>query len=597
MAATPSNTNSLAKMLQAAKNTAMTALKLQKITLDLTASQLQAEPERPVAIIKYLKVAAKSLISNPEPLKLATTELCNDMVAAVKNLPLYLQGKKPEPVIKPLPSDNRFQNDSWNEEPFAAIKQSYLLGSRWLTTVVNNIDYEDVAIRQKVIFHSNQLIDALAPSNFILTNPVVLNEARDTNGDSLIRGLDTMQQDFARGGGKLVTNLSDPKPFIIGKTVAITPGKVIFRNKLFELIQYCAKTEQVYQRPLLIVPPWINKYYILDLQPQNSFVAWLVEQGYSTFIMSWVNPDKSLFNMDQSDYVMDGIMAAIDEISNICPNEKINAIGYCMGGTLLSMAVARMAAVGDMRINSASFFTTQIDFKQAGDIKAFIDSDITHFDMIDVYRTGYQNGHSLASHFNSLRANQLVWPFFINTYLLGREARAFDMLRWSSDPTNIAFGLHLFCVYVLYEYNQLIIPNATMIAGVPIDLGKINIPTYHVATVEDHIVLAEHAFNGIKYFGGDRQFILAGAGHVAGVVNPPKRKKYGYRTNQHDNNYTDFELWKIDAIAHEGSWWLYWEKWLAGQAGEQVAARIPNEAQVICDSPGTYVKITIDDLQ
>ena len=507
-----------------------------------------------------------------------------------------LRGKTPAPVIEPDRDDRRFAADGWRDRlPFDLVKQSYLLVSRALREAAAEVGGLDPDTARKAAFHLRRLIDAAAPSNFLPTNPEALQAAWESGGESLIRGLDNLLSDLEAGQGSLRLRITDETAFRLGENVAVTPGKVIFQNDLMQLIQYQPTTAKVFRRPLLIVPPWINKFYVLDLQPRNSFLRWAVAQGHTVFVVSWVNPDGRLRNKRFDDYMLEGPLAALDAIEKATSARTVNVVGYCIGGTLLACALAYMAAKGDRRVRSATFLTTLVDFTEPGDLKVFIDRrQLANLDR-GMARKGYLDGRQMSHVFTLLRANDLIWSTVVRRYLLGQKPAAFDLLYWNADSTRMPAMMHGFYLRRMYLENKLAEPGGIVLDGVPIDLRKIEVPTYLVATEEDHIVPWRGAFAATGLYKGPIRFVLAASGHIAGVVNPPDRRKYWHWTNPSPAATPDD--WLKGATRIDGSWWPDWAAWLAGQGGAKVTARIPGTGGLaaIEDAPGSYVKVRAED--
>ena len=504
------------------------------------------------------------------------------------------QAEAAAPVIKPEAGDNRFRDPAWSENPiFDFIKQSYLINSRWLKKTLSEVDGMDADAARKLDFYGRTIVDALSPSNFAMTNPVVLRETAETKGDNLRRGFAHLMEDMKDGGSVLRPRHTDMNAFEIGKNVAVTPGSVVFENLFFQLVQYEPTTKKVHKKPLLIVPPWINKFYILDLRPDNSFIRWAVGQGYTVFVMSWVNPDERHANFSFVDYMKEGIFAALDAVEKATGERQVTAIGYCIGGTLLAMTLAYMAAKGDDRIAAATFFAAQMDFADAGDLRVFTDEGMIKLLEKQVMEKGYLDGGSMAGTFNLLRANDLIWSFVVNNYLLGKEPPAFDLLYWNSDPTRFPARLWIDYMRGMYIENKLVQPGGFVIDGVPIDLSKIKIPVYIQASKEDHIAPSKSVFKAMHLLSGPKRFVLAGSGHIAGVINPPDKKKYQHWLNAKKKAYDGVEEWFADAQEYPGSWWPDWDAWLAKLSDADVAARAPGDRKlkVLEPAPGSYVKV------
>ncbi len=507
-----------------------------------------------------------------------------------------LGGQSVAPVISPAPGDRRFRDTEWQQnEIFDFIKQSYLLAANAMQGMVANLHDIPDRERRRVEFYTRQFADAFAPTNFLLTNPEVMRATLASNGENLVKGLENLIADIERGHGELSIRQS-ADGFVIGENIATAPGKVVFRNRLIELLQFDPATEQVYERPLLIFPPWINKFYILDLRPENSFIRWLVGQGYTVFVVSWANPDSDLAQMGFEDYMREGIFAALDAVKEATGVEDPNCVGYCIGGTLLAATLAYMAAkkdpeYGSGRIHSATFWAAQVDFSEAGDLSVFVDeAQLGALEQQMKESGGVLDGSKMAGTFNMLRANDLIWSFVINNYMLGKTPMPFDLLYWNSDTTRMPEKLHLSYLRQCYKDNALAL-GKMLLGGVKLDLSKVKQPVYLQSAKEDHIAPANSVFKATKLFGGPVRFIVAGSGHIAGVINPPAAKKYQYWTNE--KKAGDLEAWRARATEHPGSWWTDWDKWLSRLSGEKIPARKPGDGKlkVLGDAPGEYVKV------
>ena len=433
---------------------------------------------------------------------------------------------------------------------------------------------------------------AIAPSNFVLTNPEVLRTTIETGGENLVKGLDNLLKDLERGKGRLLIKMTDLEKFKVGVNIAVTPGQVIYQNDLMQLIQYEPTTEKVHQRPLLIIPPWINKFYILDLRPENSFIRWAVSQGHTVFVVSWVNPDEKLAQKTFEDYMSEGLLAALDAIEQATGEREANVIDYCLGGTLLAATLAYMKAKGsDDRIKSATYFVALVDFKEAGELSVFIDEEQLHFLEERMRENGYLEGSDMATTFNMLRANDLIWSFVVNNYLLGKEPFPFDLLYWNSDSTRMPAAMHSFYLRNMYQENKLVVPGGITLAGVPIDVSTIATPSFLLSTREDHIAPWKSTYAATQLYRGTVKFVLAASGHIAGVVNAPGKSKYGHWENA--KNPATPEEWLASATQYPDSWWPAWEKWVGKYAGGEVPARKPGDGKLkpIEKAPGTYVLV------
>lgn len=501
-----------------------------------------------------------------------------------------MMGEPAEPVAAPEPGDKRFQDPEWSENQFYdVIKQAYLLSTRWAQDLVEEADGLDAHTRHKAEFYVKQIAAALSPSNYVLTNPELLRETAATNAENLVRGTRMLAEDIRAGGGELKIRQSDLTKFRIGQNLALTPGKVVYENDVCQLIQYEATTPDVLKRPLLIVPPWINKFYILDLTPEKSFIKWAVDQGHTVFVISWVNPDGRHAGKSFEHYMREGIFEALDVIERITRSKEVNTIGYCVGGTLLAVTLAYAAATGEERIKSATLFTTQVDFQNAGDLKVFVDEEQIKILEEQMAEKGYLDGSKMAAAFNSLRPTDLIWPYFVNNYMRGKEPFPFDLLYWNADSTRMPAANHSFYLRNCYLDNTLA-EGRMEVGGVKLDLKKVQTPIYNLATREDHIAPARSVYLGSSLFGGPVRFVLAGSGHIAGVINHPSRKKYQYWTG--GPAVGKLEDWIAKAEEHAGSWWPDWHAWIESMDATRVPARKIGGGRYnpIEEAPGRYVK-------
>lgn len=536
------------------------------------------------------------MMGDPAKLLEAQVSLWQDYMNLWQTTAARMMGHEPDPVIAPGKDDRRFKDAAWNDnQVFDYIKQSYLLTARWMQNTVRNVEGLDDKTAKKVDFYTRQFVDAMAPSNFVMTNPEVLRATIESRGENLVKGLENLLEDLDRGKGKLQITMTDAQAFEIGKNVAIQPGKVVFQNDLIQLIQYTPTTAKVAKRPLLIIPPWINKFYILDLKPQNSFVKWAVDQGHTVFIISWVNPDEKLAQKSFTDYMLEGPLAALEAITKGLGEKSVNVIGYCLGGTLLACLLSYLQTKkrADL-IASATFLTTMIDFAEAGELSIFIDEEQLTALEDKMNQRGYLHGAEMAATFNMLRANDLIWSFVINNYLLGKEPFPFDLLYWNSDSTRMPAAMHSFYLRNMYQKNLLIQPGGIELDGVKIDLTKINLPSFVLATREDHIAPWVAAYAATQTYKGPVTFVLAASGHIAGVVNPPAAGKYGHWIGKSNKSYpAKPEDWLASAEQRHGSWWPEWQKWITAFADGEVDVRQPGTAKLkaIEDAPGSYVKV------
>ncbi len=590
-----------------ARNLAHVAAQSQRLLgnfLKHQAGKLGTEPADPLNLAGTFMELLRAMAANPAAMMEAQFRLWRDYMGLWERTARRMLGAPVEPVVEPSPGDKRFRDKDWQENQiFDFIKQSYLLTANWMQETVAKIEGGlDEKAKKRVQFYTKQFADAIAPTNFVLTNPEVLRATLQSNGENLVKGLQNLLEDLERGQGQLSIRQS-ADAFKIGENIATAPGKVVFRNELIELLQFDPVTKEVYERPLLIFPPWINKFYILDLRPENSFIRWAAAQGYTVFVVSWVNPDKRLAQRTFEDYMREGIFEALGAVENATGQHQINAIGYCIGGTLLSATLAYMAAKGDDRIASATFFAAQADFSEAGDLQVFIDDEQLEALKEQMSASGgVLEGRKMATTFNMLRANDLIWSFVVSNYLLGKEPAPFDLLYWNSDTTRMPEACHLFYLREFYKNNALARGRMSF-DNVKLDLGRVKIPVYLQSAREDHIAPYRSVYKSTQLFGGPVRFIIAGSGHIAGVINPPAAKKYQYWTNDAVGMRTDgksgkpysakVEDWQAGATEHPGSWWPDWDQWLSRLSGRKVPARIPGDGKlkVLGDAPGAYVKI------
>src|SRR5690242_17286214 len=542
----------------------------------------------------FMELAAK-MLTNPARIAEGQMNLWRDYMSLWQSSMLRMLGAPALPVAEPAKGDKRFKDAGWHEHfLFDYVKQSYLIAARWLHNAVASVEGLDEHTQKKVDFFTRQYIDALAPSNFALTNPEVFRETIATGGQNLVRGLNNLLDDIERGNGQLRISMTDTKAFELGVNIATTPGQVVAQTDLMQLIQYEPATKKQWQRPLLIIPPWINKYYILDLREKNSFIRWAVNEGMTVFVVSWVNPDANLAHKDFEDYLIEGPLAALDAIRDATGEADANVIGYCLGGTLLAATLGHMAAHKDKRIASATFMAALIDFTAAGELEVFIDENQVASLEKKMQERGYLEGSEMANTFNMLRANDLIWSFVINNYLLGRDPFPFDLLHWNCDSTRMPAKMHSYYLRNMYMGNKLREPGALELAGVPIDLSKVDVPTYFVSAIEDHIAPWKSTYAGPHLMRGTKRFVLSGSGHIAGMINPPAANKYGYWTN--DALPTDADDWLESATQHAGSWWPDWRAWIEPFLDRELPARVPGKGKlkVIEAAPGSYARLRAD---
>jgi polyhydroxyalkanoate synthase len=582
-----------------ARNMLTVGVKSQKLMLDFIARMSNREnagPIDPLNISGAMLALAKAMGGDREAVMAAQTEWWNNVLTLWEHTARRMLGGEAPAVVEPAPGDRRFRSEEWQQnEIFDFIKQSYLLTANAMQEMVGKLHGLDEKERGRVAFYTRQFADAVAPTNFPLTNPDVLKATIASNGENLVKGLDNLLADIERGHGELSIRQS-ADGFVIGENIATAPGKVVFRNQVMELLQFSPTTDEVHERPLLIFPPWINKYYILDLRPENSMVRWLVGQGYTVFLVSWVNPDPDMAEKGFEDYMQGGIFAALEAVEKATGVRDPNCVGYCIGGTLLAATLAYMATKNDDRVHSATFWAAQTDFSEAGELSVFVDEA-----QLDALKQkmdsegGVLPGSKMAGAFNMLRANDLIWSFVINNYLLGKQPMPFDLLYWNSDTTRMPETLHLSYLRNCYKENALS-KGKMSLAGVKLDLSKITVPVYLQSAKEDHIAPANSVFKSVNLFSGPVRFIIAGSGHIAGVINPPAAKKYQYWTNDgfaEQKGPKTIEAWKKDAKEHPGSWWPDWDQWLSKLSGAKVPARQPGDGglKTLGDAPGTYVKV------
>ena len=571
----------------------------QRLVQEFLASQ-KNDPESPIGHGDPLNIGStflemtQAMLKNPNAVMKANLDLWSNYMNLWAATTKKMLGQESEDLIAPAQDDRRFKDPTWNENAlFDYIKQSYLLTARWMQSTVSQVEGLDSKTMKKVDFYTRQFADAMAPTNFVMTNPEVLRETLDSKGENLVRGLENMLTDLEKGKGKLKISMTDATAFEVGGNLATSPGQVVYQNDLIQLIQYAPSTETVAKVPLLIVPPWINKFYILDLREKNSFIRWAVGQGLTVFVISWVNPDAQLANKSFSDYMLEGPVDAIEQVRKITGEKSVNMIGYCLGGTLTAATLAYLTSKKQQdKVKSVTFFTTLIDFAEAGELEVFIDEEQLAALETKMNERGYLEGSEMATTFNMLRANDLIWSFVVNNYLMGKDPFPFDLLFWNGDSTRMPAAMHSFYLRNMYLENKLIQPNGIKLAGTPIDLTTVKTPTFVLSTREDHIAPWKATYAAVNTYSGPVKFCLAGSGHIAGVVNPPNpdKPKYGYWT--YNRKVKDPDAWLEKAEQHEGSWWPEWRKWLSKFSGPDIPAREPGCGTVtpIEPAPGSYVK-------
>ncbi len=550
-----------------------------------------AKAEEMVDVFKTLNQVAEYWLSDPQRAAAAQGELAKRYMELWAMTVKRMAGENTEPVMAADPKDRRFSDPDWNNNPFFdALKQAYLLTSDWAERMVREAEGIDDHTRRKAEFYVKQISNAISPSNFVLTNPELFRETLGTSGENLVRGMEMLTEDIEAGKGDLRIRQSDSSTFEVGKNLATTPGKVVFENDLIQVLQYQPVTEKVLAVPLVIVPPWINKFYVLDLTNEKSMIRWAVEQGITVFVISWVNPDARLATKSFEDYMKEGVFAALDVAEKITGEKQAHICGYCVGGTMTAVSLAYLAATGQDRIASATFLATQVDFTHAGDLKVFVDEEQLEALERRMKQVGFLDSTKMAMAFNMLRSNDLVWPYIVNNYMRGKAPFPFDLLYWNSDSTRLPAANHSFYLRNCYLENKLS-AGRMVIDNVRLDLSKVKVPVYNLATREDHIAPPKSVFLGSSFFGGPVRFVLGGSGHIAGVVNPPEKKKYSFWTGGPADG--ELEKWIENAIEHKGSWWTDWLAWLKEIDRREVPARVPGEGPLpaIEDAPGRYVKI------
>jgi len=550
---------------------------------------------------KAFEELGEAYFRNPAKVAADQIQLMQKQQQLWQNTALKLLGKEVEPVIEPDKGDRRFKDPEWSENfVFDFIKQLYLLQGQSLIEMVSDVDELSDKSREKVDYLVRQFVSAMSPSNFASLNPEVIRKTLESKGKNLVDGMEQLLKDLeVSKPGSLNVSMTDMSAFKVGRNVATTPGKVVYENDMMQLIQYTPTTEKVFKRPLLVVPPFINKYYILDLREKNSYLKWLTDQGHTVFCISWVNPGPALRDKGFADYMLDGPVAALDAIEKATGEKEVNAVGYCLGGTLLASTLSYLHEKKNERIKSATFLATLIDFKEPGEIGVFINETAISALEKQMNALGYFDGRAMAFSFNTLRENDLFWSFFINNYLKGERPAAFDLLYWNSDSTNLPAAMHSYYLRNMYLHNKLREPGGIELDGVKIDLTKVKIPTYFLSTAQDHIAMWKGTYEGTQLFSGKNRFVLGGSGHIAGVVNPPLANKYGYWTNEALPASPDD--WYQGATQHPGSWWTDWQQWVEGQSDDKgltVKARKPGDAalKVIEDAPGRYVTASVGEV-
>lgn len=530
------------------------------------------------------------LAADPVPLAAAWLDLAESWAKLWTYGALRMAGAEAEPVARPDENDRRFRDIAWDDIPWLDVmKQAYLVNARACTAFPAEVPGLDESSRRRLEFAARQVTDALAPTNYFPTNPEAVRTAFETGGRSAVDGIRQFLRDLDPETGRLDVRMCSPDAFTVGESVAATPGKVIYQNDLIQLIQYAPATTAVRRRPLLLIPPWMNKFYVMDLRPGNSMVEWLVGRGRTVFIISWVNPDASFAGKGFDDYMLEGPFAALEAIERATGEREVNAVGYCLGGILLSALSAWLRARDDARLASTTYLATMVDFSDVGAVGVFIDEEGLPALESAISAQGYLSGQQVADTWRAVRANDLVWSFYVNSYLLGKEPPALDILFWNCDPTNMPAAMHTFFMRNMYVENRLREPGGLTLAGEPIDVTRITTPSYVLSTVEDHIAPWKTAYATTQLFDGPVEFVLGASGHIAGVINPPAKRKYGHWTAPHTP--ASPAEWLAAAEEHEGSWWPHWDRWLGRFGGGEVPAREPGGGGLpaIEDAPGSYV--------
>ncbi len=591
----PDSGAELADLQQASKQMMAFAERSARIVqafVDRQSSNDDFQVSDPMVIGKAFMDMTAKMMSDPAKLMEAQTQLMQSYANLWAQTAKRLQGEEVEPVVTPERDDKRFKDAAWSEEAlYDTVKQSYLLTSNWLQSTVRDVDGLDPKTAEKVDFYTRQFVDALSPTNFAATNPKVVKATLESKGENLTQGLENYLRDLEAGKGELKISMTDTKAFTPGVNIATSPGKVIYQNELMQLLQYEASTEKVFKRPLLIVPPWINKFYILDLQPKNSFIKWATDKGHTVFVISWVNPDEKMAGKRFDDYMLDGPLAALDAIEQATGEKQVNLIGYCIGGTLTAATLAYMAAKKDNRVRSATFFTTLVDFSDPGELAVFVDEE--QLQKLDAHldKKGYLDGAQMSQVFNMMRDNDLIWSFVVNNYLMGREPMAFDLLYWNADSTRMPAMMHKAYLRNMYLENKLVEPAGMSLDGQPLDLRQIKTPVYLASTKDDHIAPWKSTYAATQLYAGPVRFVLSASGHIAGIVNPPAANKYCFWTNEINDPSAD--AWFDGAKSQDGSWWGDWQDWVKKHGGAKVKKRVPGDGRLtpLEEAPGSYVLV------
>jgi len=579
-------------LLETSRKLTELGLKLFSKNMDPRMAATASKPDDPMGLAQASLELSQAAWANPGRIAAAQLSLWWDYANLAQRTAMRAMGAEADPVAEPEDGDRRFRHPGWDENrAFEGIKQAYLLASRAWVDLVKDFDELDERTQRKLAFTISQTADALSPSNFAHTNPEVLQAIAESGGKNLLDGMQNLMSDLVDSDGQLDIKTTDLDAFEVGENLATTPGKVVFQNDLMQLIQYTPTTKKVHRPPVLVMPPWMNKFYIMDLRPGNSMMEWLVDKGHTVFMVSWVNPDERLAHKGFEDYLLEGPIAALDAIEKATGERRVNVTGYCLGGILLSAAAAWLKAKGDDRIKSASYLTTMVDFCDTGEVSLFIDEQALDTLEERINERCFLDVKLVDVTFRTLRANDLGWSFFVNSYLLGKSPKPFDILYWNADSTNMPAAMHIFFMRNMYLHNRLREPGGITLAGVPIDVTVVDTPSYVFSTKEDHIAPWKSGYESAKLFAGPVTFVLGASGHIAGVINPPEKQKYGYWSI--DGLSVDADTWLDSATEHPGSWWPHWMEWLTPYAGEMVPARTPGDGKLapIEDAPGSYVKV------
>ena len=548
----------------------------------------------PLRLNDAMRQLWSGLAADPSPLAATWLDLAQSWAKLWTYGAARMAGADAEPVVRPDEDDRRFRDHAWDDVPWLdVLKQAYLANARACAALPHEVAGLDESSRRRLGFAVRQMTDALAPTNFFPTNPEAIRAAFESAGASAVKGMRQFVRDLDPDTGRLDIRMCAPDAFTVGETIAATPGKVVFQNDLIQLIQYTPATETVRRRPMLLIPPWMNKFYVMDLRPENSMVEWLVGQGYTVFIISWVNPDSSFADKGFDGYMLEGPLAALEAVERATGEREVNAVGYCLGGILLSALSAWLHARGDTRLASTTYLATMVDFSDVGPVGVFIDEDGLPALESAISAQGYLSGQQVADTWRAVRANDLVWSFWVNSYLLGKEPPALDLLFWNCDPTNMPAAMHTFVMRNMYVGNRLREPGGLTLAGEAIDVTRITTPSYVLSTVEDHIAPWKTTYETTQLFAGPMEFVLGGSGHIAGVINPPAKQKYWYRTGSQTPSSPD--EWHAAARQLAGSWWPHWDRWLEPFGGGEVPARVPGDGGLaaIDEAPGSYVMVSM----